>query len=183
MLSPKESRKKKILIGALAVSLVTVILGLGLGLGLDLQKCRNKVVPQVSCRTRCNEHYDGDVPGCRCDANCQSSKSCCFDYHDICTVPTEQWECTKLRCGEKRLTESKCQCSDDCLSAGDCCTNYQHVCHGEKQWVEDVCENLAEPKCPAGFKQQPLLLVSLDGLRAEYLQTWSTLIPVLDKLS
>lgn len=35
---------------------------------------------------------------------------------------------------------------------------------------------------PHSFKQ-PLLLVSLDGLRAEYLQTWSALIPVLDKLS
>lgn len=36
--------------------------------------------------------------------------------------------------------------------------------------------------CPHSYKQ-PLLLVSLDGLRAEYLQTWSALIPVLDKLS
>lgn len=35
---------------------------------------------------------------------------------------------------------------------------------------------------PRSFKQ-PLLLVSLDGLRAEYLQTWNALIPVLDKLS
>lgn len=35
---------------------------------------------------------------------------------------------------------------------------------------------------PHSFKQ-PLLLVSLDGLRAEYLETWSALIPVLDKLS
>lgn len=32
------------------------------------------------------------------------------------------------------------------------------------------------------FKRQPLLLVSLDGLRAEYQQTWHSLIPVLDKL-
>lgn len=29
----------------------------------------------------------------------------------------------------------------------------------------------------------PLLLVSLDGLRPEYLQTWHTLLPVLDRLS
>ncbi len=43
----------------------------------------------------------------------------------------QQWECTKLRCGEKRLTQSKCHCSEDCLSAGDCCTNYKNVCHGE----------------------------------------------------
>ncbi|KAF1382049.1 hypothetical protein PFLUV_G00160370 [Perca fluviatilis] len=178
----KELQKKKIIIGALAVSVVTLILGLGLGLGLDLQKCRNKVVPHTSCRHRCYEPYDDQIPGCRCDHSCNASNSCCYDYHDICTVPTEQWECTKLRCGEKRLTQSRCHCSDDCPSAGDCCTNYKHVCHGEKEWVEDKCEDLSTPTCPAGFTQQPLLLVSLDGLRAEYLQTWSALIPVLDKL-
>ncbi|XP_054461497.1 venom phosphodiesterase 1 [Anoplopoma fimbria] len=178
----KEPGKKKIIVGVLAVSIVTLILGLGLGLGLDLQKCRNKVVPHTSCKNRCYEPYDGDIPGCRCDKNCNASNTCCHDYHDICTVPTQQWECTRLRCGEKRLTQSRCHCSDDCLSTGDCCTNYKHVCHGEKEWVEDQCEDLSTPTCPAGFKDQPLLLVSLDGLRAEYLQTWSALIPVLDKL-
>ncbi|XP_059205877.1 venom phosphodiesterase 1 [Centropristis striata] len=175
-------KKKKLIIGVLAVSIVTLILGLGLGLGLDLQRCQNKVVPQTSCRSRCYEPYDADVPGCRCDHNCQISNTCCYDYHDTCTVPTQTWECSRLRCGETRLSQSRCHCSDDCLSAGDCCSNYKHVCHGEKEWVEDECEDLATPKCPAGFKQQPLLLVSLDGLRAEYLQTWSAVIPVLDKL-
>uniref|UniRef100_A0A672YZ40 SMB domain-containing protein n=2 Tax=Sphaeramia orbicularis TaxID=375764 RepID=A0A672YZ40_9TELE len=126
--------------------------------------------------------FDGDVPGCRCDVNCNVTDSCCYDYHDTCTVPTQQWECTKLRCGEKRLSQSRCHCSDDCLSAGDCCTNYKHVCHGEPQWVEDECDDLSTPTCPDGFSRQPLLLISLDGLRAEYLQTWSHLIPVLHKL-
>uniref|UniRef100_A0A3B4UIJ6 Venom phosphodiesterase 1-like n=1 Tax=Seriola dumerili TaxID=41447 RepID=A0A3B4UIJ6_SERDU len=126
---------------------------------------------------RCYEPYDDEIPGCRCDESCIASSSCCNDYHDICT-----WDCTKLRCGEKRLMQSRCHCSDDCLSAGDCCTNYKNVCHGEREWVEDECEDLSSPTCPAGFKQQPLLLISLDGLRAEYMQTWSTLIPVLDKL-
>lgn len=128
------------------------------------------VVPHTSCRNRCYEPYDGDVPGCRCDENCVTSNSCCYDYHDICANPGEsvvlrflwqramleltseghrvtclslmsgrvclpsaqQWECTKLRCGEKRLAQSKCRCSDDCLSAADCCTNYKQVCQGEK---------------------------------------------------
>ncbi|XP_078032174.1 venom phosphodiesterase CdcPDE [Epinephelus lanceolatus] len=178
----ESPKKKKIIIGVLAVSIVTLILGLGLGLGLDLQRCQNKVVPHTSCRNRCYEPYNDESPGCRCDMNCEASNSCCYDYYDICTVPAEQWECTKLRCGEKRLTQSKCHCSDNCLSAGDCCTNYKHVCHGEKEWVEDQCDDLLTPTCPPGFKRQPLLLVSLDGLRAEYLQTWSALIPVLDKL-
>nr|XP_020478264.1 venom phosphodiesterase 1-like [Monopterus albus]XP_020478265.1 venom phosphodiesterase 1-like [Monopterus albus] len=133
-------------------------------------------------RYRCYEPYDSEIPGCRCDENCITSNSCCYDYHAICTTPTEQWGCTKLRCGEKRLTQSKCHCSDDCVAAGDCCTNYKHVCHGERQWVEEECEDLSAPTCPASFKQQPLLLISLDGLRAEYLQTWSTLVPVLNKL-
>uniref|UniRef100_A0A3B4UI61 Venom phosphodiesterase 1-like n=1 Tax=Seriola dumerili TaxID=41447 RepID=A0A3B4UI61_SERDU len=142
------------------------------------------VIPHTSCRNRCYEPYDDEIPGCRCDESCIASSSCCNDYHDICTIlRSEQWDCTKLRCGEKRLMQSRCHCSDDCLSAGDCCTNYKNVCHGEdKEWVEDECEDLSSPTCPAGFKQQPLLLISLDGLRAEYMQTWSTLIPVLDKL-
>ncbi|XP_061680326.1 ectonucleotide pyrophosphatase/phosphodiesterase family member 3 isoform X3 [Syngnathoides biaculeatus] len=33
-----------------------------------------------------------------------------------------------------------------------------------------------------GFRRQPLLLVSLDGLRADYLHLWKGLIPVLTKL-
>ncbi|XP_071765047.2 venom phosphodiesterase CdcPDE [Centroberyx gerrardi] len=178
----KELQKKKIIIGVLAVAIVTITLGLGLGLGLELKKCKNKVVPRTSCRDRCYEPFDDETPGCRCDTQCASSGNCCYDYHDICSLPTQQWECTKVRCGEKRLTDSRCHCSDDCLSAGDCCSNYKHVCHGETEWVKDECEDLSAPRCPAGFKQQPLLLVSLDGLRAEYLQTWSALIPVLDKL-
>ncbi|XP_041867733.1 venom phosphodiesterase [Melanotaenia boesemani] len=176
-----QKNKKKIMMGILAATIVILILGLGLGLGLDLQRCKNKVTPQTSCRNRCYEPYDAEHD-CRCDTNCAATNSCCYDYHDICTVPTQQWECTKLRCGEKRLTESKCHCSEDCLSAGDCCTNYKHICHGEREWVEDDCEDLSTPTCPAGFKKQPLLLVSLDGLRAEYMQTWNTLMPVLDKL-
>lgn len=47
------------------------------------------VVPHTSCRGRCYEPYDGDVPGCRCDKNCNVSGSCCHDYHDICSAPGE----------------------------------------------------------------------------------------------
>ncbi|KAM8884832.1 venom phosphodiesterase CdcPDE [Synchiropus picturatus] len=177
---PPHSRK--ILIGLLAVAIVTIILGLGIGLGVDLQRCRDKVEPQTSCANRCNQPFNGNSGDCRCDENCKSIGNCCFDYQDICMLPAEQWGCTRLRCGEKRLTKSKCHCSDDCRSQGDCCTNYLSVCHGEPEWVDGECDDLTEQKCPAGFKRQPLLLVSLDGLRAEYLQTWNVLSPVLDKL-
>ncbi|XP_035241160.1 ectonucleotide pyrophosphatase/phosphodiesterase family member 3 [Anguilla anguilla] len=172
-------RKKLIIIGLLAVCIVTIILGLGLGLGLD--NCDKKDLP-ISCRQRCYEPYDNEYTGCRCDVLCVHSNSCCYDFQDTCLQPTEQWECTKLRCGEKRLSNSKCHCSDDCLGSGDCCTNFKSVCQGETQWVDDTCDEIAAPKCPAGFSRQPLLLISLDGFRAEYLSTWSQLIPVLDKL-
>ncbi|XP_029514108.1 venom phosphodiesterase 1 [Oncorhynchus nerka] len=181
-ISKELQGKKTLVIGALAISMVTIILGLGLGLGLQLEDCRNKVVPTTSCKNRCYEPFDDETPGCRCDTQCVINNNCCYDFQDICFQPTQQWECTKLRCGETRLAESRCHCSDDCLGAGDCCTNFKHVCQGETEWVADDCVDLATPKCPANFKLQPLLLISLDGLRAEYQQTWSSLIPVLDKL-
>uniref|UniRef100_A0AAY4C3K4 SMB domain-containing protein n=1 Tax=Denticeps clupeoides TaxID=299321 RepID=A0AAY4C3K4_9TELE len=134
------------------------------GLGIQLEDCRKKAL------------------GCHCHLQCNATNSCCYDFHDICYQPTQQWECTRLRCGEKRLAESKCHCSDDCLSARDCCTNYKSVCEGDTQWVEDECVDMVGDECPAGFKKQPMLLISLDGLRAEYFQTWSSLIPVMDKI-
>uniref|UniRef100_A0A8C5FUP2 SMB domain-containing protein n=1 Tax=Gadus morhua TaxID=8049 RepID=A0A8C5FUP2_GADMO len=133
-------------------------------------------------RGRCYQPYDPLGAGCRCDADCAAANDCCYDYHDVCLLPAEQWECTRLRCGETRTERSRCHCSADCLQAGDCCTNYKHVCQGETAWVEDDCLNLTEPSCPAGFQRPPLLLVSLDGLRADYLQTWEGLLPVLSKL-
>ncbi|XP_047676153.1 venom phosphodiesterase-like [Tachysurus fulvidraco] len=151
------NKRKYIIIGALSVSVVTIILGLGLGLGLQLQQCKNKL-PET-CRN-----------------------SCCYDFMDICLQPIESWECTPLRCGEKHISDSKCHCSSDYLGAGDCCTNYGIVCNGMTPWVQDQCVKMSGPKCPSSFKRQPLLLISLDGLRAEYQHTWHSLIPVLDKL-
>uniref|UniRef100_A0A3B4AIM0 SMB domain-containing protein n=1 Tax=Periophthalmus magnuspinnatus TaxID=409849 RepID=A0A3B4AIM0_9GOBI len=104
------------------------------------------VVPPTSCRGRCFEPFDGEVPGCRCDSSCNNTHSCCYDYYDI----LEQWECTRLRCGEKRLSNSKCHCSDDCAANGDCCTNYNNVCKGEKLWVQGACDDLYSPQCPPG---------------------------------
>uniref|UniRef100_A0A3B3XRH9 SMB domain-containing protein n=1 Tax=Poecilia mexicana TaxID=48701 RepID=A0A3B3XRH9_9TELE len=109
----------------------------------------------------------------------RNQSCCCMPLHE---TKQSRWECSEKRCGEKRQAKNKCHCDNGCLSAGDCCSNYKHVCHGETEWVEDQCDDLSAPKCPEGFKRQPLLLVSLDGLRAEYLQTWSDVIPVLNKL-
>ncbi|XP_051925795.1 venom phosphodiesterase 1 isoform X1 [Hippocampus zosterae] len=182
MKAAPNKRKLILLVCVLSVSLVTLILGLGLGLGLELRRCRDRVGPRTSCRNRCYQPYDGDTPGCRCDDACGDSGTCCPDYHDLCKAPAELWECTRLRCGETRLPTSRCHCSDDCSANFDCCSNYRHVCQGQSQWVEDECEDLSRPSCPPGFKRQPLLLVSLDGLRADYLRLWNPLIPVLAKL-
>ncbi|XP_065139630.1 venom phosphodiesterase CdcPDE [Paramisgurnus dabryanus] len=176
-----KKRKKVVLISVLlSVSVVTIILGLGLGLGLQLQNCKNKDV-LMSCRNRCYEPLN-EKSVCRCDAQCVTSNNCCYDYQEICLQPTQSWECSSIRCGESRLSNSKCHCSHDCITAGDCCFNYNIICKGDTEWVQDECVNMISPQCPASFQRQPLLLVSLDGLRAEYLQTWSTLVPVLDKI-
>uniref|UniRef100_A0AAY5EH24 SMB domain-containing protein n=1 Tax=Electrophorus electricus TaxID=8005 RepID=A0AAY5EH24_ELEEL len=151
------------------------------GLFLALHDFSPPPVP-VSCHNRCYEPYDYETPGCRCNEQCISNNNCCYDFQEICLQPAESWECTLLRCGEKRVAGSKCQCSEDCLHAGDCCTNYNIVCCGVTPWVQDDCVNMTSPKCPANFKRQPLLLISLDGLRAEYQYTWHSLIPVLNKL-
>ncbi|XP_067881145.1 ectonucleotide pyrophosphatase/phosphodiesterase family member 3-like isoform X2 [Heterodontus francisci] len=94
----------------------------------------------------------------------------------------ELWTCNKFRCGEMRLPLSRCSCSDDCSQNGDCCTNYKTVCKAVTSWVEDECEEMSAPQCPAGFPHPPLILISLDGFRAEYLKTWYSLLPVIEKL-
>ncbi|XP_068794428.1 ectonucleotide pyrophosphatase/phosphodiesterase family member 3 isoform X3 [Struthio camelus] len=53
---------------------------------------------------------------------------------------------------------------------------------GETPWVEEPCVSLENPQCPDGFDLPPLILFSMDGFRAEYLQTWSSLLPNIEKL-
>uniref|UniRef100_A0A663DRG7 Ectonucleotide pyrophosphatase/phosphodiesterase 3 n=1 Tax=Aquila chrysaetos chrysaetos TaxID=223781 RepID=A0A663DRG7_AQUCH len=90
--------------------------------------------------------------------------------------------CTNFRCGETRIPGSYCSCSDDCLQKKDCCVNYNSICKGETPWVEEPCISLETPQCPAGFDLPPLILFSMDGFRAEYLQTWNSLLPNIEKL-
>uniref|UniRef100_A0A9J8CPV8 SMB domain-containing protein n=1 Tax=Cyprinus carpio carpio TaxID=630221 RepID=A0A9J8CPV8_CYPCA len=75
-----------------------------------------------------------------------------------------------------------CHCSEDCMSAGDCCSNYNSVCEEKLSIIELTSSLRCVCVCVCSFKRQPLLLVSLDGLRAEYLQSWHTVVPVLDKI-
>ncbi|XP_030052410.1 ectonucleotide pyrophosphatase/phosphodiesterase family member 3 [Microcaecilia unicolor] len=176
-------RKYKILCGVLAVSLVVMSLGLGLGLSLRQTSAEFREEPAlVSCRNRCHEPLSTNQRNCRCDQNCTLFQNCCWDFEDICLKPTQLWTCNRLRCGETRLTGSYCFCSDDCLSKGDCCTDYKSVCRGETPWAKDKCEPVTQPQCPEGFNLPPVILFSLDGFRAEYLQTWGSLMPNIEKL-
>uniref|UniRef100_A0A673NB10 Ectonucleotide pyrophosphatase/phosphodiesterase family member 1-like n=1 Tax=Sinocyclocheilus rhinocerous TaxID=307959 RepID=A0A673NB10_9TELE len=97
-------------------------------------------------------------------------------------VQGQHWTCSKFRCREERLLNSLCSCSEDCVKVGDCCSNYKSICEGEKPWIEEDCEDIRTPQCPAGFSKPPLLLVSLDGFRAGYMKAYSSLLPVISKL-
>lgn len=170
-------QKYKILCAVLVVSLVVVALGLGLGLGL-----REPATPQVSCRHRCNERANKDLSGCSCDDQCEKRQTCCWDYNAACVESTQSWQCSKARCGETQLARSFCSCSDDCMVTHDCCTNYKSTCKGETSWVEDTCDSFNAAQCPEGFDRSPLILFSMDGFRAEYLETWRSLLPNVAKL-
>ncbi|NXN25763.1 ENPP3 phosphodiesterase, partial [Nycticryphes semicollaris] len=135
-----------------------------------------------SCRHKCDKPHGESVPGCQCDSGCKARGDCCWDYEDTCVEPTRSWRCTNFRCGETRIPGSYCSCSDDCLQKKDCCVNYNSVCKGEIPWVEEPCASLETPQCPAGFDLPPVILFSMDGFRAEYLQTWSSLLPNIEKL-
>ncbi|XP_020652182.2 autotaxin isoform X3 [Pogona vitticeps] len=101
---------------------------------------------------------------------------------DEAQFPAGGWECTKERCGETRNEDNACHCSEDCLSRGDCCTNYQVVCKGGEHWVDDVCEDIRTPECPAGFLRPPLIIFSVDGFRASYTKNGRKVMPNIEKL-
>uniref|UniRef100_A0A8B9LH16 Ectonucleotide pyrophosphatase/phosphodiesterase 1 n=1 Tax=Astyanax mexicanus TaxID=7994 RepID=A0A8B9LH16_ASTMX len=68
------------------------------------------------------------------------------------------------RCGEDRLPNSLCSCAADCSQKGDCCANYNNVCEGEKSWLEEDCEDIKTPQCPAGQLYSDALLVQITFL-------------------
>uniref|UniRef100_A0A8C4YVZ8 Ectonucleotide pyrophosphatase/phosphodiesterase 1 n=1 Tax=Gadus morhua TaxID=8049 RepID=A0A8C4YVZ8_GADMO len=91
--------------------------------------------------------------------------------------------CSRSRCGEQRLSYGLCSCSDDCLQKGDCCVNYKSQCQdGGKTWLDQECEEIGQPQCPAGFSKPPVILISMDGFRAGYLKAYGSMLPVLSKL-
>uniref|UniRef100_A0A8C0HRI8 Ectonucleotide pyrophosphatase/phosphodiesterase 3 n=1 Tax=Buteo japonicus TaxID=224669 RepID=A0A8C0HRI8_9AVES len=140
----------------------------------------------VSCRHKCNEPHRKEVPGCRCDSSCKERRDCCWDYEDACMEPTRSWRCTNFRCGETRIPGSYCSCSDDCLQKKDCCVNYNSICKGKSKIVtsHQLSKLIYNDKLifSCRFDLPPLILFSMDGFRAEYLQTWNSLLPNIEKL-
>lgn len=49
-------------------------------------------------------------------------------------------------------------------------------------WLLEASEEMQQPQCPSGFSRPPLILVSLDGFRAEYLKVHGSNLPVINKL-
>ncbi|XP_062268077.1 ectonucleotide pyrophosphatase/phosphodiesterase family member 1 isoform X1 [Platichthys flesus] len=49
-------------------------------------------------------------------------------------------------------------------------------------WLHAFSDETTQQQCPPGFSKPPLILVSLDGFRAEYLTKQSSHLPVINKL-
>uniref|UniRef100_A0A8C7MQ37 SMB domain-containing protein n=1 Tax=Oncorhynchus kisutch TaxID=8019 RepID=A0A8C7MQ37_ONCKI len=157
----------------LLITVITVIFALK-------QHCNVKV---TSCKNRCVTGSIDKSASCHCDPSCEKEGNCCLDYTEVCVDPGQRWTCSRFRCGEQRLADSLCSCSDDCVKAGDCCANYYSTCKvGVKSWIEEECEDIQTPQCPASFSKPPLILVSMDGFRAGYLKAYGSLLPVINKL-
>uniref|UniRef100_A0A8C8MIV1 SMB domain-containing protein n=1 Tax=Oncorhynchus tshawytscha TaxID=74940 RepID=A0A8C8MIV1_ONCTS len=157
----------------LLITVITVIFALK-------QHCNVKV---TSCKNRCVTGSSDKSASCHCDPSCEKEGNCCLDYTEVCVDPGQRWTCSRFRCGEQRLADSLCSCSDDCVKAGDCCANYYSACKGKvKSWIEEECEDIQTPQCPASFSKPPLILVSMDGFRAGYLKAYGSLLPVINKL-
>uniref|UniRef100_A0A8C5FKL6 SMB domain-containing protein n=1 Tax=Gadus morhua TaxID=8049 RepID=A0A8C5FKL6_GADMO len=135
-----------------------------------------------SCKGRCFELEETPPPGCRCDNLCKTYSSCCSDFDDHCLKTAGGFECTADRCGEPRNEAYACHCSSDCLERLDCCSNYKATCQGESYWVQGDCEEIRSAECPAGFVRPPLIMLSVDGFRASYLNKGKTVIPNIAKL-
>ncbi|XP_036417006.1 ectonucleotide pyrophosphatase/phosphodiesterase family member 1 [Colossoma macropomum] len=170
------SSKMKIIAGVLLICLLAVILAIVFILKLH---CDEKV---NSCKGRCLSEKRSVGATCHCDTACVDEGNCCLDYKEVCVEPSQLWTCSKLRCGEVSLPYSLCSCAADCSEKGNCCANYKSVCEGQKSWLEEECVDIKTPQCPAGFSKPPLILISLDGFRAGYLESYSGLLPTIKKL-
>ncbi|XP_076745797.1 autotaxin isoform X1 [Maylandia zebra] len=148
----------------------------------ETRSASHYVATSGSCRNRCFELVELEPPNCRCDNLCKTYNGCCSDFDQLCLRTEGGYECSRDRCGETRNEQHACHCSDDCLARGDCCTNYKKLCKGDTSWLQDDCEEIKAPECPAGFVRPPLIILSMDGFRASYVKRGNTVIPHIEKL-
>ncbi|XP_041716860.1 ectonucleotide pyrophosphatase/phosphodiesterase family member 3 isoform X3 [Coregonus clupeaformis] len=173
----KRSNNRMVIVAVMLLCLLITVISVIFALK---QRCDVKV---TSCKNRCVTGSSDKSASCHCDLSCEKEGNCCLDYTEVCVDPGLRWTCSRFRCGEERLADSLCSCSDDCVKAGDCCANYYSSCKvGVKSWIEEECEDIRTPQCPASFSKPPLILVSMDGFRAGYLKDYGSLLPVINKL-
>ncbi|XP_037541482.1 ectonucleotide pyrophosphatase/phosphodiesterase family member 1 [Nematolebias whitei] len=53
---------------------------------------------------------------------------------------------------------------------------------GGDPWLVEAFEEIQQKQCPPGFSRSPLILVSMDGFRAEYLKDHKNHLPVINKI-
>ncbi|XP_017267547.1 ectonucleotide pyrophosphatase/phosphodiesterase family member 1 [Kryptolebias marmoratus] len=51
-----------------------------------------------------------------------------------------------------------------------------------KSWLVEDFKEVQQTQCPSGFSRSPLILISLDGFRAEYLKDHKDHLPVINKI-
>ncbi|KAL0965021.1 hypothetical protein UPYG_G00275750 [Umbra pygmaea] len=171
----KKSNKRIVIIAVLLlfmlITIIAVVFSLKHRCNFNVMSCKNR----CGVRDRCSS--------CSCDPSCVTEANCCLDYTEVCLNPGLHWNCSRSRCGEKKLANSLCSCSEDCAKAGDCCLNYYSSCKGPVlSWLEEECTEIHTPQCPVGFSKPPLILISMDGFRAGYLQAHGSRLPVISKL-
>ncbi|KAF4022515.1 hypothetical protein G4228_014026 [Cervus hanglu yarkandensis] len=91
----------------------------------------------------------------------------------------------KGRCFElQEAGPPDCRCDNLCKSYSSCCLDFDELClkTGESHWVDDDCEEIKTPECPAGFVRPPLIIFSVDGFRASYMKKGSKVMPNIEKL-
>lgn len=73
---------------------------------------------------------NGDGTSCYCDATCELTGDCCYDYEDACNGPTAG-SCAGV-CGSPDAIDvgdgTSCYCDDLCAGNGDCCYDYDLQC-------------------------------------------------------
>jgi len=118
-----------------------------------------------SCKWRCGEEFNSQDQ-CHCHSDC--TENCCEDYIGVCVFDHRTYYCLD-ECGVDR---EFCSCKPECIEAKNCCSDYQLVCENKVSWIKEDCST--SQQCPDGYEEPILILFSIDGFRAEYINRQET---------